>query len=153
MPKKFQGQKAVIELTGGSLPADPVGVLQSVTITPDRETEELRGAGDTRFVDVMETARHFDISAEVMSWDLEAWDRTIEWDEAQSKTDSSADVERFTITVTLKTSDGSTKDIEFADAYFTEMPELAAEQDSYVGLPIELRAPDVTGITNTDAAA
>lgn len=150
--KKYQGQSAVVELTGGSMPTDPVGVLQSVTITPDRETSELRGAGDTRFVDVMETARAFDISAEVMAWDLETWDRAIEWDEATAETDGSADVTRFTITVTLETSDGSTKEIGFPEAYFTTLPEISAEREDYVGLPLELRAPDVGSITNTDAS-
>jgi hypothetical protein len=153
MPKKFRGQEAVLELSGGSLPTDPIGVLQEVTITPDRDTSELRGAGDTRFVDVMETARAFDITGEVMSWDLETWDRTVEWDEATSETDGSADVDRYTVTVTMNAADGSTKDIEFADAYFPTMPEIGGSREDWMGMSLELRAPDVSSITNTDATA
>jgi len=151
--KKWQGQKAVLELSGSNMPTDPIGVLQEVTITPDVERSELRGAGDTRFVDVMETARAFDISGEVTAWDSETWDRAIEWDEAASETDGSADVDRFTTTVTLKSSDGSTKEISFVDAYFNPPPEISAGREDWVGLPIELRAPDVDSITNTDASA
>jgi len=153
MPKKFRGQEAVLELSGGNLSADPVGVLQEVTITPDREVQELRGAGDTRFVDVAETARAFDVTGTVSAWALDTWDRAIEFDDATGETDSTADVQRFDATVTLNAADGSTKEIGFIDGYFNPPPEISGDRESYQGLSIELRFPDVDSISNTDASA
>jgi len=152
-PKKWRGQEAVLEISGGNMPTDPIGVLQEVTITPDVDRAELRGAGDTRFVDVMETARAFDVSGEVMSWDLETWDRAVEWDDVNTETDGSADVERFTATVTLNSADGSEKEIGFADGYFNPPPEISGGREDWVGLSVELRFADVDSISNTDASA
>lgn len=152
-PKKFRGQEAVLALSGGSLPTDPIGVLQEVTIAPDRTAEELRGAGDTRFVDVMETARAFEVTGTVMAWDLDTWDRAINWDDVDSETDSSADVARFEADVTLNSADGSTKDIGFIDGYFDPLPEIGGGREDWIGMDISLRFPDVDSITNTDASA
>lgn len=150
--KKWRGQEAVLELSGGSMPSDPVGVLQEVTITPERDASELTGAGDTRFVDVMETARAFDVSGQVMAWDLETWDRAIEWDEGTTETDGSADVQRFGATVTLNAADDSTKEVAFADGYFDPPPEIGGSREEWMGMNVNLRFPDVDSITNTDAA-
>lgn len=140
----------MLEVSGGSMPTDPLGVLQEVTITPDGSREELRGAGDTRFVDVMETARAFDVSGSVLAWDLETWDRAIEWDEAAGETDGSADVTRFDATVTLNTADGSSKEIGFVDGYFDPMPEIGGGREEWISLDVNLRFADVDSITNTD---
>jgi len=153
MAKKWRGQEAVLELSGGNMPTDPIGVLQEVTITPDVERSELRGAGDTRFVDVMETARAFDITGEVLAWDLETWDRAIEWDEVAEETDGSGDVARFSATVTLNASDGSSKEVAFVDAYFNPPPEIGGGREEWMGMTVDLRASDVDSITNTDASA
>lgn len=151
-PKKWRGQEAVLEVSGGNLPADPIGVLQEVTITPDSSREELRGAGDTRFVDVMETARAFDVSGSVLAWDLDTWDRAIEFDDAAGETDGSADVTRFDATVTLNSADGSTKEIGFVDGYFDPMPEIGGGREEWISLDVSLRFSDVGSITNTDAS-
>jgi hypothetical protein len=147
-PLKWRGQEAVLEVSGGSLPTDPIGVLQEVTITPDGNREELRGAGTTKFVDVMETARAFDVSGTVLAWDPETWDRAIEWDEAVSETDGSADVQRFDADVKLNAANGSTKDVGFADGYFDPMPEIGGGREDWIGMDINLRFPDVDSISN-----
>lgn len=153
MTKKYRGQEAVLEISGGNLPAEPVGVLQEVTITPDTDRSELRGAGDTRFVDVAETARAFDVTGTVSAWALETWDRAVEWDDMAAETDGSADVQRFDATVTLNTADGSQKIIEFIDGYFNPPPEISGDRESWQDLSINLRFADVDAITNTDASA
>jgi hypothetical protein len=153
MTKYWRGQQAVLELTGGSLSSDPIGVLQEVTIAPDVERQELRGAGNTSFLDVAETARAFDISGEVLAWKIEAWDRMVEYDDVNGGTDTSADVQEFTVTVTFEAADDSTKEIPFPNAYFNPPPEVGADRESWVGLQLELRAPDIGTITNTDASA
>jgi hypothetical protein len=152
MPKKFHGQEAVLEVSGGNMPSDPLGVLQEVTITPERDASELRGAGDTRFVDVMETSRAFDVSGTVSAWDLETWDRAIEWDEAASETDSTASIQEFEATVTHNSADGSTKEIGFIEGYFDPPPEIGGGRDEWIGMDINLRFPDVDSISNTDAS-
>lgn len=152
-PKKFRGQEAVLELSGGNMPTDPFGVLQEVTVTPERDASELRGSGTTKFVDVMETSRAFDITGEVLSWDPETWDRAIEWDEAAEETDGSAEVQTFSVTVTLNSADGSSKEVGFADAYFNPPPEMGGGREDWMGLSVELRASDVSSITNTDGSA
>jgi hypothetical protein len=152
-PKYWRGQEAVLEISGGNLPTDPIGVLQEVTITPDTDRQELRGAGTTKFVDVAETARAFDVSGTVLSWDLETWDRAVDWDDVSSETDGSADVQRFDCTVTLNAADGSTKEIGFVEGYFNPPPEISGDRESWQGLSIELRFPDIDSITNTDASA
>lgn len=135
------------------MPTDPIGVLQEVTITPDRTAEELRGAGDTKFVDIMETARAFDVSGTVMAWDLETWDRAVEWDDATSETDGTADIQEFDATVTHEAADDSTKEIGFIDGYFDPPPEIGGGREEWIGMDINLRFPDIDSITNTDASA
>lgn len=146
--KKWQGQRTDLSMSGGSLPTDPFGVLQNTTAAPTRNVEELRGAGDTEWVDLMETDTAFEISGEAMSWDPETWDRAIGWDEATSEVDNSADVATFTATVTFESSDGSTKVIEFGECYFDPPPEIGGARDEWAGMTIELRAKTINSITN-----
>lgn len=153
MAKKWRGQLAVLEMSGGSLPTDPFGVLQEVTVSPDQNVEELRGAGSTKWVDLQKTEIAFEISGSAMAWDMDTWDRAVDFDDAASEVDPGPDVPTFSATVTLEAADGSTKEITFGDCYFDPPPELSGGSDEWIGMDISLRAQDITGISNTDASA
>ena len=151
--KKWRGQSATLEATNGDLPADPFGVLQDVTITPTREVQELRGAGDVRWQDLMKTSVGVEISGTVSAWDPETWDVLVEFDEAAGEFDSSPDVPTFSVTVGWEAADGSTKDITMEPAYMDPPPEIGGGRDEWVNMSLSITAKEVTDITNTDASA
>jgi hypothetical protein len=153
MPKKWRGQSATLEMTGGSLPADPFGVLQDVTIAPAQEVSELRGAGDVRWVDLQRTSVSLEITATVMSWDEKTWDILIDYDEAAGELNPSADVPTFSTTVEWEAADGSTKEIEMAECYMDPPPEIGGSRDEWAGMSLSITARQVTNINNTDASA
>lgn len=146
--KKWQGQRTTLTMTGGSLPSDVFGVLQETTVSPSQNVEELRGAGDTKWVDLMKTEVAFEISGEAMSWDPETWDRAVDWDDAGTEVDPGAEVSTFTATVTFESSDGSTKVIEFGECYFDPPPEIGGSRDEWAGMTINLKAQGINSITN-----
>ena len=150
-PKKFRGQSATLEMTDGDLPADPFGVLQDVTVTPTREIQELRGAGDVRWQDVMKTSVGVEISGTVAAWDLEAWDTLVEFD--GDGFDSSPDVPTYTATVGWESADGSTKDITCEPAYMDPPPEIGGGRDEWINMSLSMTAKEVTEITNNDTEA
>lgn len=153
MVKKFRGMSATLEATGGDLPADPFGVLQDVTVTPTQEVQELRGAGDVRWVDLMRTSVGVEISGTVAAWELETWDRLVDYDEAAGGFSPDADVPTFSVTVGWEASDGSTKDITAEPAYMDPPPEIGGGRDEWVNMSLSMTAKEVTNIANSDASA
>lgn len=153
MTKKWRGQSATLEATNGSLPDDPFGVLQDVTVTPTQEVQELRGAGDVRWVDIMRTSVGVEISGTVAAWAIDAWDRLVDYDDVSGGFGSGADVPTFTVTVGWESADGSTKDITAEPAYMDPPPEIGGGRDEWVNMSLSITAKEVTDISNTDASA
>lgn len=145
---KWQGQRTTLEMSGGSLPTDPFGVLQDVTLSPTQSVEELRGAGDVRWVDIMRTSVGIDISGTVAEWDPETWDRLVDFDDAAGAFNSGADVPTFTTTTTLEASDGSTKEIVANPGYMDPPPEIGGGREDWITMDLNIRCKEVTGITN-----
>lgn len=152
-PKKWRGMTATLEMTGNSLPADPFGVLQDVTVTPTQEVQQLRGAGDVRWVDIMKTSVGVEISGTVAAWDPDTWDRLVDYDDVAGGFSPDADVPTFTTTVGWEAADGSTKDITAEPAYMDPPPEIGGGRDEWVNMSLSITAKEVTDITNTDASA
>lgn len=153
MSKKWRGQTATLEATGGGLPSEPFGVLQDVTVSPTQEVQELRGAGDVRWVDLMRTSVGVEISGTVAAWKLGVWDTLVDFDEAAGGFSPDADVPTFAVTVGWEASDGSTKDITCEPAYMDPPPELGGGRDEWVNMSLSMTAKEVTSIANTDASA
>jgi len=149
--KKWRGQSATLEATGGNLAADPFGVLQDVTITPTQEVQQLRGAGDVRWVDLMKTSVGVEISGTVAAWAIDTWDELVNFD--GNGFESDPDVTTFTVTVGWEASDGSTKDITIEPAYMDPPPEIGGGRDEWVNMSLSITGKEVTSITNTDASA
>lgn len=151
--KTFRGQTATIEITGNSMPADPIGVIDEPEVAaPEQEVQELRGAGSTKRQDEQKTATSVTVSGEVAAFDLEAWDRLIDYDEAQGQLDNSADVVTFTVTVTYEAADGSTKEIAVQNCYVDGSIPLGGSREEWIGMSLEFVGDDLS-ITNTDAAS
>jgi hypothetical protein len=150
MPKKWRGQSATLEMTGNSLPADPFGTLQDVTVSPTHEVSELRGAGDVRWVDIMRTSVGIDISGTVASWDMDTWDILVDYDEAAGGFSPDADVPTFTTTVELTAADTSTKEITANPGYMDPPPELSGGREDWIGMDLSIRCKEVTNVVNTD---
>ena len=154
MPKKWRGQSATIEISGGSLPADPIGVIDEPEISaPEQEVQELRGAGSTKWQDLQRTSISVNVTGEVMAWDIETWDRLVDYDEAQGELNDSADVPTFTVTVTFTAADGSTKEIPIEDAYVDGSTPIGGSREEWIGLTLQMVGQDLGSITNTDASA
>jgi hypothetical protein len=154
MPKKWQGQKAAIELSGGSLPADPIGVINDPEVSaPEQEVQELRGAGSVKWQDLQRTSISVTVTGEVMAWDAETWDRLVDYDEAQGELNDSADVPTFTVTVEFNASDGSTKEIPIINAYVDGSIPAGGSRDEWTSLSLQFVGQDLGSITNTDASA
>lgn len=146
--KKWRGQSTILEMSGGSLPTDPFGVLQDVTLSPTQDVQELRGAGDVRWVDIMRTSVGIEITGTVAEWDPATWDELVDFDSGSSGFDSSADVPTFTTTTTLEASDGSTKEITANPGYMDPPPEIGGSREEWISMDLSITAKEVTGITN-----
>lgn len=149
-PKKWRGQTATLEVTDTSLASPAIGVLQDVTVTPQQETQELRGAGDVRWQDIMRTSVGIEITGTVASWAIDTWDVLVDFDEAAGGLDSGADLPTFTVTVGWEAADGSTKDIQANPAYMDPPPEIGGGRDEWVNMSLTFKAKEITSITNTD---
>jgi len=152
--KKWRGQTATIEISGGSLPSDPIGVIDEPEVAaPEQEVQELRGAGSTEWQDLQKTATSVTVSGEVMAWDIETWDRLIDYDDVADKLDDSADVQTFTVTITYEAADGSTKEIPINECYVDGSIPLGGSREDWIGMSLELKGKTLGTITNTDASA
>jgi hypothetical protein len=152
MVKKWRGQLAVIEGSGGSLATDAFGIIDEPEVAaPEQEVQELRGAGSTEWQDLQKTETAVTVSGQILTWDLEAWDRLVDYDDVNNKLDDSADVATFTITVTYESADGSTKELAVQNAYVDGSIPVGGSREEWIGMDLEMRGKTVD-ITNTDAA-
>lgn len=148
----WRGQTATIEISGGSLPTDPIGIIDEPEVAaPEQEVQELRGAGSTEWQDLMKTETAVTVSGEVMAWDIETWDRLVDYDDVNNKLDDSADVQTFTVTVTYEATDTSTKELAVQDAYVDGSVPVGGSREEWIGLSLEMRGRTVD-VTNTDNA-
>jgi hypothetical protein len=152
MVKYWRGQEAVLEVSGGSLPTEAVGVLDSPEVAaPEQDVQELRGAGSTKRQDVQKTATSVTVSGEVAAFNIDTWDRLIDYDDANDELDDSAEVATFTVTVTYEAADDSTKEIAVQNAYVDGSIPIGGSREEWIGLSLEFVGDDLT-ITNTDNA-
>lgn len=152
--KKWRGQTATIEITGNNMPADPIGVIDNPEVSaPEQEVQELRGAGSTEWQDLQKTETSVGVSGDIAAWDITAWDRLIDYDDAQGKLDDSADVATFTVTVTYEAADESTKEIPVVDAYVDGSIPLGGSREEWIGMTLEMRGRTLGSMTNTDASS
>lgn len=150
MVKKFRGQSATLEASDGNLPADPFGVIDDPEVAaPEQEVQELRGAGSTEWQDLQKTETAVTVSGTVLTWDIDTWDRLVDYDDAQSQLDDSADVQTFTVTVTYTANDGSTKELAVQDCYVDGSVPLGGSREDWIGMDLSFRGRTVE-ITNTE---
>jgi len=152
--KKLQGQRSAISIEDAASNTEvQLGVLDSPEIAaPEQEVTELRGTGSTEWVDVQKTETAVVVSGEFMSFNLDAWDRMVDWDAGAGELDDSADVKLFLADVEYEASDGSTKVITAGPGYIDGSIPLGGDKDSYVGMDVELRCQTIKNIVNTDAS-
>lgn len=147
--KYWRGQEATIEASGGSLPTDAVGVLDEPEVAaPEQNVEELRGAGSTKRQDEQKTETSVTVSGEVAAFDIDTWNRLIDYDGAADELDNSAEVATFTITVTYTAADDSTKEIAVENAYVDGSIPIGGSREEWIGLSLEFVGDDLT-ITDT----
>ena len=153
--KKLRGQTASFEIRDAETDTTiPVGVLDNPeVIAPEQEVQELRGTGSTEWVDVAKTETAAGASGDLASFELDAWDRLIDWDQGAGELDDSADVKLFIVTVEYEAADGSTKAIEVGPGYIDGSVPLGGSREEWIGMTIEIRAQTIQSITNTDASA
>jgi len=152
--KKWRGQEATIEISGGSLPTDPIGIIDNPEVAaPEQEVQELRGAGSTEWQDLQKTSTSVTVTGTVAAWALETWDRLIDYDDVNGKLDDTAEVQTFTVTVTYTAADGSTKEIPINDCYVDGSIPLGGSREEWIGMDLSFKGKSVGSITNTDASA
>jgi len=150
--KKLRGQTATIDLETESGTRIVVGTLDNPFVAVPQEVQELRGAGDVRWQDLQKTEQAVTAGGDVTSFDLDAWDRLVGWDEAAGELSTTADVETFNLTVMAEAADGSTKEIKAGPGYRNNDLELGGSREEWWGMTLELRCREIISITNVDAA-
>jgi len=153
--KKWQGQKAVLEISGGNLPTEPFGIIDEPEISaPEQEVQQLRGAGDdVRWQDLQRTSVEVGVSGTILTWDMETYERLIGYDDVAGEMDYSPDVKTFTVTVTFESSDGSTKEIPVNECYIDGSIPLGGSREEWISMDLSMVGRYIGEIVNTDASA
>jgi len=149
--KKLRGQTATLSLETESGTEIVVGTLDNPSVSVPQDVQELRGSGDVKWVDIQKTEQAVEIGGDVMTMELDAWDRLVGWDEAAEQLSETAEVETFNCTIMAEAADGSTKEIKAGPGYRNNDQELGGSREEWWGTTIELRCRDIISITNVDA--
>lgn len=156
MTKRWRGQSAVLEVEetdGGATVISTAAILDNPFIAVPTEVQEGRGTGETTWFDIQETEKAVLIGGDILTMDIDAWDRLVGWDEAAGELDHSPDVPTFTATITIESADGSTKEITAGPGYKNNDLELGGGREEWLGMTLELRCNTIQDIVNTDAQA
>lgn len=148
--KKFRGQSATVSVKHNGEKI-PMGILDDPEVSaPNAEISELRGAGSTEWQDLQKTATHVEVSGELMSYSIDAWETLIDYDETAGKLDDSAEVRLFEVIVDYEAADGSTKEIPVVDCYTENVP-LGGSRDEWIGMSLDFTGRTLGQIVNNDA--
>lgn len=148
---KLRGQTAVITVEDADTQTEiPVGTLDNPFVGVPQDVQELRGTGDVRWIDLQKTEQAVTIGGDVSTFELDAWDRMVGWDEAAGELSTTADVETFNITIMADGPDGASKEIKAGPGYRDNDLELGSSREEWWGMSIELRAREIISITNTE---
>lgn len=148
--KKFRGQSATLAVYQSDGTQVPLGILDDPEVSaPNAEVSELRGAGSTEWQDLQKTSTHVEVSGELMSYSIDAWDILIDYDSTNGL-DDSAEVVTFEIVVTYEAADGSTKEIT-VDPCYTENIPIGGSRDEWIGMSLDFTGKTIAGIVNNDA--
>ena len=149
--RKLRGQTATISLETAAGSEIVVGTLDNPAVAVPQEVQELRGSGSVKWVDLQKTEQAVEIGGDVMTMELDAWDRLVGWDVAAEQLSPDADVETFNVTIMAEASDGSTKEIKAGPGYRNNDQELGGSREEWWGTTIDLRCNDIISIQNLDA--
>lgn len=147
---KLRGQTAVITLEDADTNTEiVVGTLDNPFVSVPQDVQELRGTGDVRWVDIQKTEQAVTIGGDVSTFDIDAWDRLVGWDEAAGELSGDADPETFNVTIMAESGDGYEKEIKAGPGYRDNDLELGGSREEWWGMTLELRCRDIISITNT----
>lgn len=146
---KLRGQTAAITLKQTDATEIVVGTLDNPFVSVPQEVQELRGTGDTRWVDLQKTEEAVLIGGDITSFDIDAWDQLVGYDDVAAELSGDAEVETFNVTITADGADGSTKEIKAGPGYRNNDLELGGSREEWLGMSLELRCQDIIDITNT----
>jgi len=146
---KLRGQTAAITLEQTDGTEIVVGTLDNPFVSVPQEVRELRGAGDTRWVDLQKTEEAVLIGGDITSFDIDAWDKLVGYDDVAGELSGDAEVETFNVTIEADGADGSTKEIKAGPGYRNNDLELGGSREEWLGMTLELRCQDIIDITNT----
>jgi hypothetical protein len=151
---KLRGQTAMITVEDAATNTDiPVGTLDNPFVGVPQDVQELRGTGDTRWVDLQQTEQAVTIGGDVATFELDAWEQMVGWDQAAEELDGSADVKTFNVMIMAEGADGAAKEITAGPAYRDNDTELGGSREEWWGMSLEFRARDITSIVNTSPTA
>jgi len=147
---KLRGQTAAITLEQTDGTEIVVGTLDSPFVSVPQEVQELRGTGDTRWVDLQKTEEAVLIGGDITSFDLDAWDILVGYDDVAEELSGTADVETFNVTISADAAaDGTSKEIKAGPGYRNNDLELGGSREEWLGMTLELRCQDIISVTNT----
>ena len=148
MSEILKGQTAAIELETDAGFEIVVGTLDNPFVSVPHDVQELRGTGDVRWVDLQKTEQAVTIGGDVSSFDADAWDRLVGYDEVAEELGGSAEVATFNCTIMADGKDGFTKEIKAGPGYRDNDLELGGSREEWWGMSIELRCRDIISINN-----
>lgn len=152
MAKTFRGQLSVMEIEDDSGSSIPIGTLDDPSVSaPEQTVQELRGAGSTEWQDLQKTETAATTTGTVASFDIDAWDRLVDYDSTAGKLDDSAEVATFTVTTIYEAADGSTKEITLVDGYIDGSIELGGSREEWIGMDLNFKGRTIS-IANSDAS-
>ena len=144
----WRGQSAIIEID-----ALAVGMLQNVEVSFSQELTKARGSGDDVSVqDIMKTAVEPQISGEFLSFDVAAVQSLMDWDEAQSQLDLTAEVARFDVTARVDAANGDELEVKLDNAWMEDGPTISAGREDFLGLEVTFEGPTFTNIEEVSGA-
>ena len=146
---KLRGQTAAITLEQTDGTEIVVGTLDNPFVSVPQEVQELRGTGDTRWVDLQKTEEAVLIGGDITSFDIDAWDTLVGYDDVAAELSGDAEVETFNVTITADGAGGETKEIKAGPGYRNNDLELGGSREEWLGMTLELRCQDIIDITNT----
>ena len=146
---KLRGQTAAITLEQTDETEIVVGTLDNPFVSVPQEVQELRGTGDTRWVDLQKTEEAVLIGGDITSFDIDAWDKLVGYDDVAAELSGDAEVETFNVAITADGAGGETKEIKAGPGYRNNDLELGGSREEWLGMTLELRCQDIIDITNT----
>jgi hypothetical protein len=130
----------------------PIGIIDDPEVVVTKNIEQLRGAGEVTWQDLMQTEIEVTVSGTVAEWDLDTWKTFVGYDEVADEIDNTADVPTWTTEVIYEDTDGDTANFPVQECYSEDVT-VGGSREEWIGMGLSFTGQTIKNVDSNSTTS